>query len=77
MRISGARLFQLFSVREWIDSEQLINSKVKTLANAITNSKHAIFFTGAGCSTSVGIPDYRSGTDTIVDTGPGIWNRTQ
>lgn len=41
----------------------------------IKNAKHPIVFTGAGCSTSIGIPDYRSGQNTVVPTGPGIWNR--
>lgn len=47
------------------------------MAKLIKHSKHPIFFTGAGCSTSIGIPDYRSGTETVVQTGPGIWNREQ
>jgi NAD-dependent SIR2 family protein deacetylase len=49
---------------------------VQTLSNLIKQSKHPIFFTGAGISTSTGIPDYRSGQSTLVPTGPGIWNRT-
>ena len=32
-------------------------------------------FTGAGISTSTGIPDYRSGYNTVLETGPGCWEK--
>ncbi|CAI2373302.1 unnamed protein product [Moneuplotes crassus] len=49
-------------------------TKITGLARLIRSCKKPIIFTGAGLSTNAGIPDYRSGMDTTVKTGPGIWN---
>ncbi|KAH7474299.1 NAD-dependent protein deacetylase SRT1 [Phytophthora ramorum] len=38
---------------------QELDAKCKKLAELIANSRHLVAFTGAGISTSVGIPDYR------------------
>lgn len=46
------------------------------LAEMITKSNNMTAFTGAGISTAAGIPDYRSGVHTIVETGPGTWEKT-
>ncbi len=39
------------------------------------NSKHFIAFTGAGISTACGVPDFRSGVNTVLKTGPGAWEK--
>ena len=41
----------------------------------IRDSQNMVTFTGAGISTSTGIPDYRSGFNTVLETGPGCWER--
>ncbi|KAK8126606.1 uncharacterized protein PG998_002365 [Apiospora kogelbergensis] len=47
------------------DASGIMERKAQTLVNYINKSKHLIVFTGAGISTSTGIPDFR---------GPeGVW----
>ncbi|KAI3848756.1 hypothetical protein MKW98_012467 [Papaver atlanticum] len=50
---------------EIFDSPQTLQEKIEELATIIKHSKHLVAFTGAGISTSCGIPDFR---------GPkGVW----
>eukprot|EP01018_Ginkgo_biloba_P023113 Gb_02893 [translate_table: standard] len=50
---------------ELFDPPNLLQSKIEELAKLIGESKHLVAFTGAGISTSCGIPDFRGPT--------GIW----
>ena len=59
--------------RELFDTPAELDLKVTKLAKWVKHSKHAIAFTGAGVSTAAGIPDFRSGMDTCLATGPGAW----
>ncbi|XP_064404500.1 NAD-dependent protein deacylase sirtuin-6-like [Halichondria panicea] len=59
--------------KEFFDSPEELETKVSQLADWIRQSKHFIVFTGAGISTSAGIPDFRSGINTKLETGPGAW----
>ena len=47
------------SVRERVESDERVEAKARTLANQIRKSEHFIVFTGAGISTSAGVPDFR------------------
>ncbi|XP_021287889.1 NAD-dependent protein deacetylase SRT1 isoform X1 [Herrania umbratica] len=50
---------------EFFDSAHVLQDKIEQLAKLIQKSRHLVVFTGAGISTSCGIPDFR---------GPkGIW----
>ncbi|XP_011406188.1 PREDICTED: uncharacterized protein LOC100633014 [Amphimedon queenslandica] len=59
--------------KEYFDGEEALDKKVKKIADWVRGSKHTILFTGAGISTSAGIPDFRSGMNTVLATGPGVW----
>ena len=59
--------------KEYFDSPQELDAKVTILAEMIRASNHMVSFTGAGISTACGIPDYRSGYNTVMPTGPGCW----
>ena len=59
--------------KEYFDSPEELDNKVMMLAEMIISSQHFVAFTGAGISTSTGIPDYRSGYNTVLETGPGCW----
>eukprot|EP00794_Sanderia_malayensis_P019232 gene19232-21160_t len=58
---------------EFFDSAEKLGTKLDQLAEWVNESEHLIFFTGAGISTSTGIPDFRSGMQTVLPTGPGVW----
>ena len=59
--------------KEYFDSPEVLDEKVGILAEMVLTSAHFVAFTGAGISTSTGIPDYRSGYNTVLATGPGCW----
>lgn len=46
-------------MKEIFDSPKVLQEKVQLLANWIKESKYTVFHTGAGISTSAGIPDFR------------------
>lgn len=61
--------------KEYFDSPEVLDQKVQKLANLILQSERFWAFTGAGLSTAAGIPDYRSGANTVIETGPGCWEK--
>lgn len=61
--------------KEYFDPPEVLEKKINELASLVKNSKHFIAFTGAGISTACGIPDFRSGVNTVLPTGPGAWEK--
>ncbi|CAE8610233.1 unnamed protein product [Polarella glacialis] len=58
---------------EYFDSAAELEAKCQRLASMIRGARHVIAFTGAGISTGAGIADFRSGMNTKLPTGPGLW----
>ena len=44
---------------ETFDAEEVLQDKIHELAEMVRRSQHLVVHTGAGISTSVGIPDFR------------------
>lgn len=61
--------------KEHFDTPEELDKKAAWLAEQIKKSQHFVAFTGAGISTSAGIADFRSGVNTKLETGPGVWER--
>ena len=61
--------------KEYFDTKEELKEKAQKLAGWILESNHMCAFTGAGLSTAAGIPDYRSGANTVLPTGAGCWEK--
>ena len=61
--------------KEYFDSEEELELKIDQLVEWIKEANHFIAFTGAGISTAAGVADFRSGVNTVLETGPGIWEK--
>ena len=61
--------------KEYFDEPEVLKYKISELAEMVLKSEHFVAFTGAGISTAAGIPDYRSGANTVLNTGPGCWEK--
>ena len=59
--------------KEYFDEPAVLDEKISMLAEMVLSSQYMTMFTGAGISTACGIPDYRSGYNTVLETGPGCW----
>jgi len=60
-------------LKEFFDKPEVLETKCRQLAGMIAGARHVIAFTGAGVSTGTGIMDFRSGHNTVLPTGPGLW----
>lgn len=60
--------------KEYIDSPKILSKKIERLADLVKKHRgKVVFFTGAGISTSAGIPDFRSGVNSVTGMPAGKW----
>jgi len=50
-------------LQEQQDSEKVLKEKIDKLKQYIEQAHYVVIYTGAGISTSTGIPDYRGSND--------------
>ena len=72
---AGNSISSEFEKREYFDTSEVLEMKIDQLVDWLRQSRYCIVFTGAGISTSSRISDFRSGLNTVLATGPGIWER--
>lgn len=72
---AGNSISSEFEKKEYFDTKEVLEGKIDRIARWMKESRYCIVFSGAGISTSTGIPDFRSGMKTVLSTGPGIWER--
>lgn len=53
-------------VKEFVDSPADLERKIDLLVNLIRNAKHFVAFTGAGVSTSAGIPGMQRNYECVL-----------
>ncbi|KAL7063629.1 hypothetical protein AAHC03_0910 [Spirometra sp. Aus1] len=62
---------------EIFDQEETLSRKITSLVNLIRTSKYTVVHTGAGISTTSGIPDFRGPKGSITFVDPtinlGVW----
>ena len=58
---------KFLNLKEFEESDEIISQKVDEVVRLIQQSTHTVFHTGAGISTSTGIPDFRGPT--------GVWTK--
>lgn len=46
-------------IKEYVEDDEVLNKKIDQLADLVSRARYVVFFTGAGVSTSAGVPDYR------------------
>eukprot|EP00667_Euglena_gracilis_P011816 EG_transcript_12085 len=66
-------------LEELVETQAEVAAKARQLAEWIAAAKHCVVFTGAGISTSAGIPDFRgpSGVWTLAAQGKSAHSRVQ
>ena len=59
---------------ELVDDEATVRSKVLELAKLVRqHAGRVVFVTGAGISTGAGVPDFRSGVNSVTGLPAGKW----
>ncbi|CAF1364101.1 unnamed protein product [Rotaria sordida] len=59
-------------IKEYFDTPDELDQKIKTLADFIRNAKYFIAYTGAGISTAAGINDFRGPTGVWTARAKGV-----
>ena len=62
--------YHTVNASEFCEEEEVLREKIQLLASLLRESKECIAYTGAGISTSAGIPDYATKKEGEESEGP-------